>query len=106
MKKFLPVFLSILFLSAPAWAEDQKIDIKDHLYKPDNITVTAGTKVTWTNLDQDPHTVKEKDNNKFHSTALDTNDSYSYTFTAPGTYKYFCTLHPTMVGSVKVIDKK
>lgn len=102
MKKFSYVFAFILLLSsAPAWADDQQIGIKDHIFIPSDVTVAAGTKVTWINHDADPHTVVEE-NNKFHSSALDTNDNYSYTFMTPGTYKYFCTLHPTMLGSVTV----
>ncbi len=90
-----------LMISTPTLANDQQIGIKDHIFTPSDITITAGTKVTWINHDADPHTVVEE-NNKFHSAALDTNDNYSYTFTTPGTYKYFCTLHPTMLGSVTV----
>jgi plastocyanin len=102
MKKYLyALVLSCSLISTSAWAGDQTIDIKDHLFLPENITVAVGTKVTWINHDQDPHTVVDG-NKKFHSSALDTNDSYSYTFTALGTYKYFCTLHSTMLGSVTV----
>jgi len=102
MKKYLPVIaLGFLMISPSAWAEEQKIGIKDHIFVPANLTVPAGSKVTWVNHDADPHTVVEE-NNKFHSGALDTNDNYSYTFMTPGTYKYFCTLHPTMLGSVTV----
>jgi plastocyanin len=102
MKKTLHIItFGALLMSAQVWAEDQQIGIKDHLFVPANVTVTAGTKVTWINHDADPHTVAEP-SNKFRSSALDTNDNYSYTFTTPGTYKYFCTLHPTMVGSVTV----
>lgn len=103
MKRYLHIFMiSFSLISTIIWAEDsKKIEIKDHRYLPDKLTVAAGTKVTWINHDQDPHTVAE--NNKiFHSSALDTNDSYAYTFTTPGTYKYFCTLHPTMLGTVIV----
>ena len=106
MKKTLYAFsLGCLLFSAPAWASDQQIAIKNHIYTPASVTVTAGTKVTWTNNDADPHTVVEE-NNKFHSGALDTNDTYSETFTEPGTYKYFCTLHPNMTGSITVTAAK
>jgi len=96
-----------LLLSAPAYAEDSQVSIKDHLFTPSVLTINAGTKVTWTNHDQDPHTVVESGTPKpFHSSALDTNDTFSYTFTEPGTYKYFCTLHPTMAGKVVVMPAK
>jgi len=96
-----------LMLSVPAYAEDSQIRIKDHVFTPSTLTISAGTKVTWTNHDQDPHTVVERGiQNPFHSSALDTNDSYSYTFTTPGTYSYFCTLHPMMVGKIIVTTGK
>jgi len=106
MKNYLHIFaLGLSLISTSAWADDQKVDIKDHLFLPDTVTIVVGTKVTWVNHDQDPHTVVDRDK-KFRSTALDTNDSFSYTFTEPGTYKYFCTLHPTMAGKVVVTAGK
>jgi plastocyanin len=66
----------------------------------------AGAKVTWTNQDEVPHTIVDSNSNKvFRSGALDTNDSYSFVFVKPGTYHYFCTLHPTMVGTIIVAAK-
>jgi len=101
MKKYLYAFtLGLSLISSSAWA-DQTINIKDHLFAPDKVTVAVGTKVTWVNHDADPHTVVSQDR-KFRSSALDTNDNFSYIFTEPGTYKYFCTLHPTMLGTVTV----
>ena len=70
-------------------------------FNPPMITVTAGTKVTWVNEDNSPHTVADKAK-AFHSSALDTKDSFSYTFNAPGEFTYFCTMHPMMVGKVIV----
>jgi plastocyanin len=107
MKTIHALAICTLMLSAPAYAEDSQISIKDHLFTPSTLTISAGTKVTWTNHDQDPHTVVESGAPKpFHSSALDTNDTFSYTFTEPGTYKYFCTLHPTMAGKVVVTAVK
>jgi plastocyanin len=101
MKNYLRIFaLGLSLIATSAWA-DQTIDIKDHLFAPENVTVAVGTKVTWVNHDQDPHTVVDR-SKKFRSSALDTNDTFSYIFTEPGTYKYFCTLHPTMLGTVTV----
>jgi plastocyanin len=106
MKKHLHALtLGFLMLSAPAGAEDKSIAIQNYTFSPEKLTVVAGTKVTWVNHDQVPHTVVEKDR-KFHSSALDTNDSYSFTFNTPGVYQYFCTLHPTMTGTITVAPGK
>ena len=108
MKKILYALATCtMMLSASAYAEDTTIGIKEHAFTPATLTVSAGTKVTWTNHDQDPHAVAERGTPMhFHSSALDTNDSYSYTFAAPGTYRYFCTLHPNMVGKIVVTAGK
>lgn len=102
MKKFSFAVLSLLVLaSIPAQAEDMKIDITNYMFTPNKVTVTPGTKITWVNHDEVPHTIADKDK-KFRSSALDTNDIYSYTFTTPGTYQYFCTLHPQMLATIIV----
>jgi plastocyanin len=62
--------------------------------------VKAGTTVTWTNGDDIPHTIVSINN--FRSKVLDTDGTYSYAFAAPGTYKYFCSLHPHMTGTIVV----
>ena len=61
----------------------------------------AGTTVTWTNQDDIPHTVASSQQ-AFRSKALDTDDKFSFTFTTPGSYKYFCSLHPHMTGTIVV----
>ena len=102
MKKYAQMLaLSGLLASASTWAQDIQIDIKEFMYSPKELTVAVGTKVTWVNDDQVPHTVVEV-NKVFRSGALDTNDSFSYTFLIPGTFEYFCILHPQMIGSVRV----
>lgn len=102
MKKYAQMLaLSGLLASASTWAQDIQIDIKEFMYSPKELTVAVGTKVTWVNDDQVPHTVSEV-NKVFRSGALDTNDSFSYTFLIPGTFEYFCILHPQMIGSVRV----
>jgi plastocyanin len=63
--------------------------------------VKAGTTVTWTNNDDIPHAIAAV-NKQFKSKALDTGDAYSFTFTTPGTYQYFCSLHPHMTGAIVV----
>src|SRR6516225_4189960 len=84
---------------AKANTVDVKID--NFSFTPATITIRAGTTVKWTNRDDIPHTVVN-DDQKFQSKALDTDESYSYTFTKPGTYPYFCSIHPKMTGKVIV----
>jgi plastocyanin len=82
----------------PALGTEVKID--NFSFGPD-LTIAAGTTVTWTNLDDAPHVVAS-DTNLFKSKALDTDDHYSYTFTKAGTYVYYCTVHPKMIAKVVV----
>jgi plastocyanin len=82
-------------------AKTQAASIKMFAFTPQVLTVTPGTTVIWTNTDEDPHTVTANDKS-FHSAALDTDDKYSFTFTKPGEYAYFCSLHPHMTGKVIV----
>jgi len=77
------------------------VEIDQFAFLPQRITVKAGTTVTWINEDDAPHTVASS-SKLFKSKALDTRDKYSFTFTAPGTYAYFCSLHPHMTGAVVV----
>ena len=78
------------------------ISIDNFSFTPAAVTVKAGTTVTWTNKDDIPHGIGATNNAFAKSKALDTDDSYSFTFTTPGTYQYFCYLHPKMVGSIVV----
>jgi plastocyanin len=84
-----------------AAAAPTAVQIDNFNFTPPTLVVVPGTTVTWTNGDDDVHTVVEKDR-KFKSAALDTNDTFSQTFTAPGEYEYFCSLHPRMVGKIVV----
>jgi plastocyanin len=77
------------------------ITIDNFTFAPKELTVAVGTTVKWVNHDDIPHTVANKDK-AFRSQALDTDDSYSFTFTSAGTFDYFCGLHPHMVGKVIV----
>ncbi|MBB6187943.1 cupredoxin family copper-binding protein [Rhodanobacter sp. MP7CTX1] len=89
--------------SVQASTPTQGVDISKMAFRPGDMTVKPGTKVTWTNRDQIPHTVTSKDKGGvLTSQGLDTGDSYSYTFTQPGDYVYFCTVHPFMIGVVHV----
>jgi plastocyanin len=87
--------------AAAAPARVQSVAIDNFAFAPQVIVVAPGTTVTWTNADDDPHTVVANDKS-FHSPAMDTDDSYSFTFTRPGEYAYFCSLHPHMTGKVIV----
>jgi plastocyanin len=90
-----------LCLGVPhAYAEDANVTIDNFTFAPAELTVKVGTTVTWTNHDDIPHTVVSA--GKFRSKALDTDNSFSFTFTAAGDYKYFCSLHPHMTGMIKV----
>ena len=92
----------------PGWAQNapqasaDASSIDNFTFTPQTLTVKAGTTVTWTNKDDIPHGIAS-DNNAFkRSPALDTDDSYSFTFTTPGTYQYFCYVHPFMKGTIVV----
>ena len=83
-------------------AKDQvQIVIQNFAFAPSEITVEPGTKVTWVNKDDAPHTATSVDN-KFNSGGLDTNDTYSFVFKDKGDYQYYCTLHPQMKAIIKV----
>jgi plastocyanin len=80
-----------------------KVSIQNYAFAPASITVAAGTTVTWTNMDSAPHTVTVSSGpEKFGSQNLQKGDSFSYKFTKPGTYSYYCAVHPDMKGSVTV----
>jgi plastocyanin len=84
---------------------DVTIVIDNFTFMAPNLTIPAGTKVTWINHDDVPHTVVSTEQ-KFKSKALDTDESFSFTFTEPGKYPYFCSIHPKMVANVVVTEKK
>jgi len=77
------------------------VKIDNFVFGPAALTVTVGTTVTWINQDDIPHTVVAGDKS-FKSKVLDTDERFSFTFTRPGEYDYFCSLHPHMVGKVIV----
>jgi plastocyanin len=78
------------------------VSIDNFSFGPQTLTVKAGTTVTWTNKDDIPHGIASSNSAFKKSQALDTDESYSFTFTTAGTYQYFCYLHPHMVGSIVV----
>jgi len=85
-------------VAAPA---ETNLTIDNFTFRPDAITVPVGTKITWQNDDDIPHSIVET-TGKFHSMALDTEDKFSFTFDKSGTFEYFCGLHPHMKGKVVV----
>ena len=90
-----------LIFQTLAVAEDAAATIDNFTFAPERLIVKAGTTVTWRNEDDIPHTVAS-DSRLFKSKALDTDDTFSFTFTDPGSYQYFCSLHPRMTGTVVV----
>jgi plastocyanin len=95
-------FAAALMLAAAtgARADDTTVTIKNFMFAMD-VTVTAGSTVTWKNQDGEPHTVASLDG-LFRSPALDEGDSYSFKFEKPGVYKYICSIHPRMKATVTV----
>jgi len=77
------------------------ITIDNFSYAPMQLEIAPGTQVTWINKDDVPHTVVSVDH-KFKSRALDTDESFSFTFRDLGTYEYFCSVHPKMTGKIVV----
>ncbi len=77
------------------------VTIDNFMFTPMELTIPAGATVTWINKDDVPHTVVSVDH-KFKSQALDTDEKFSFTFSDPGTYGYFCSLHPRMTGKIIV----
>ena len=87
---------------ARAQSPGSTVSIDNFTFKPQTVTVKVGTTVTWTNKDDIPHGIASANGAFARSKALDTDDSYSFTFTVPGTYQYFCYVHPHMTGTVVV----
>jgi plastocyanin len=84
--------------------KQNRIEIKDFAFNPQIITVKSGEKVTWINRDEEPHTVVSVEKQFKKSTALDTDQEFTITAGAPGTYTYFCSVHPKMTGTI-VVEK-
>ena len=83
-----------------AQAQAVTVTIDNFTFTPPELKVKVGDTVTWTNHDDIPHTVVAA--GKFRSKPMDSDDSFAFTFTAAGDYKYFCSLHPQMTGLIKV----
>jgi plastocyanin len=99
-----PVVGACIAFAAVGAEEANVVHVDNFTFTPGELTVAVGTTVKWTNRDDIPHTVVEK-NRLFRSKALDTDDEYSYKFPEAGTFDYFCSLHPHMTGRVTVTGK-
>jgi plastocyanin len=97
-----PLVGACLALGAVAAEEPNAVTIDNFTFAPKELTVPVGTTVKWTNRDDIPHTVVEAGSRIFRSKALDTDDTFSYTFGSAGTFTYFCSLHPQMTGKIIV----
>jgi len=95
-----PILASSEAKSAPAPVQ---VSIDNFSFGMTTLTISAGTTVTWVNKDDVPHTVVSSDKPRlFASPPLDTDEKFSYTFAKPGTYAYFCSIHPKMTAKVVV----
>jgi plastocyanin len=103
----LPLALSALLLlhATRARSEDKpsatEVRVDNFSFGPETLTVPINSTVTWVNKDDVPHVIASNDG-LFKSKALDTDDKYSFTFTKAGTYPYYCSVHPKMVGKIVV----
>jgi amicyanin len=96
-----PASASATTADSPPSQGGTAIAITDFKFNPATLTVPVGTTVTWTNQDEEPHTIAAKDGS-FHSPGMDTHATYSFTFTTAGSYDYICSIHPFMTGTVVV----
>ena len=105
----MPIAALLLLVAGPArvTANDQpsaasaEVKIDNFSFGPQTLTIPAGTTVTWTNRDDIPHTIVSTDG-VFKSKVRDTDEQFSYTFIQPGTYPYYCSVHPKMTGTIVV----
>jgi plastocyanin len=86
---------------SPAAVAGDQVTIDNFAFAPATLTVKAGTTVTWTNKDEEPHTVAASDGS-FHSPGMGTGATFTHTFATAGTFDYVCSIHPSMHGTVVV----
>jgi plastocyanin len=86
---------------SPAAVGGDAVSIDNFAFAPTTLTVRAGSTVTWTNHDEEPHTVAATDGS-FHSPGMGTGATFSHTFPTPGNFDYVCSIHPSMHGTVVV----
>lgn len=91
---------AILAAAAPS-TQSVAVNITKFAFEPKEITIPPGTRITWTNHDETPHTVTSNDKS-FASKGMDTDDKFEHVFASEGDFSYFCTVHPFMTGIVHV----
>ncbi|GGA36460.1 cupredoxin domain-containing protein [Dyella nitratireducens] len=96
------VFSCMAADAIPAKSKTYQVAIQNFAFAPKTVTVPAGTRVTWTNRDEEPHVITSAGALFTSSKALDSGDTYAVTFAKPGTYAYYCSIHPMMVGTIIV----
>ena len=107
MALVLPLALASVLVLHPTTSEGRdcgsalEVRVDNFTFGPATLTVPVNSTVTWVNKDDLPHIIASNDG-VFKSKALDTDDKYSYTFSKAGTYAYFCSIHPKMVGTIVV----
>jgi plastocyanin len=84
-------------------SKSEKVDIVEFTYQPDPVVVQAGGKVIWQNQDTAPHTATA-DDGSFDTGTIEKGKTGSETFKEAGTFTYFCEIHPTMHGTVEVVE--
>jgi len=90
-----------LVVAGPVDASSVEVKIDNFSFAPTSLVVRVGTQITWTNRDDIPHTVVE-DGKTFKSRVLDTDEKFTFTPNKPGTYKYYCSIHPKMTAKLVV----
>ncbi len=88
-------------LTSDGAVREARVGIEHFAFLPEALTVPAGTTVTWTNRDDEIHTVTAA-GGAFASPALERGEAFAHTFTTPGAYDYFCALHPKMKSTITV----
>ena len=103
----LPLVVEAVLLVHPTHAKSEgkssltEVQVDNFSFAPDTLTVPVNSTATWVNKDDVPHVIASNDG-LFKSKGLDTNDKYTYTFSKAGTYSYFCSIHPKMLGKIVV----
>jgi len=97
-----PIAITDLPLEAATTNADARDVLVDNFsFAPATTSVPVGSTITWTNRDDVPHNIVSTEQ-KFKSPVLDTDEQFSHRFDAPGSYKYFCSIHPKMTGRIVV----
>jgi len=94
-------FIATALTSGSAFAEEATVRIKSFMFMPAAMSIHTGDTVTWKNMDEEPHTVTSL-TGLFRSGGIDGGGSYSFKFEKPGVYKYTCSIHPQMTGTITV----